>query len=131
MPLMFMGRPADGIPLFETSIRLNPSDPDAAFGDWALGTCQLLLGHTDRAVDLLRKARAENFFQLYLAGALGLAGNSDESRAVLADAIRLKPQANSLAGWTALQPWIGNPGFMALRNKTLDAGLRRAGMPDN
>ena len=133
--LMFMGRPADGIPPIEASIRLNPSDPNAAFGDWALGTCHLLLGHMDQAVDLLRKARAENprvyFFQLYLAGALGLRGDVDEARAVLADAIRLKPQANSLARWTALQPWIGNLGFMALRDKTVDVGLRRAGMPDN
>jgi adenylate cyclase len=87
----------------------------------------------DQATDLLRQARAENprvyFFLLYLAGALGLHGDIDEARAALADAIRLKPQVNSLARWVAAQPWIGNPAFAALRGKTVDAGLRIAGMP--
>ena len=56
--LMFLGRPADAIPEIEHSIRLNPRDPNAAFGDWALGTCHLLLGHTDEAADLLLRTRA-------------------------------------------------------------------------
>jgi len=133
--LMFLGQPADGIPAIESSIRLDPRDPNAAFGDWALGTCELLLGHEDKAAELLLRARAENprvyFFQLYLAGALGLRGDVDDARAAVAEAIRLKPEVNSLARWNAVQPWIGNPAFMALRDNTLDRGLRAAGMPAN
>ena len=89
----------------------------------------------DKATDLLRKARAENprvyFFQIYLAGALGLRGDIDEARAALMEAIRLKPEVNSLSRWKVAQPWIENPAFVALRDKTLDVGLRRAGMPDD
>ena len=69
--LMFLGRPADGIAEIESSLRLDPRDPNIAFGHWSLGSCHLLLGHLDKAADLLRQARAENprvyFFQLYLA----------------------------------------------------------------
>jgi adenylate cyclase len=132
--LMFLGRPADAIPAIERSIRLDLRDPNAAFGEWSLGACHLLLGHVDAAADLLRKARAGNpriaFFQLYLAGALGLHGDIDEARAALAEAIRLNPKMSSMAGWAAAQPWIGHPAFVALRDQTMDVGLRRAGMPD-
>jgi adenylate cyclase len=130
--LMFLGRPADAIPMIEASIRLNPRDPNAAFGDWALGACNLLLGRTDQAVDLLQRARDKNprvyYFHIYLAGALGLRGDIAAARAELEEVRHLKPAAGSLAGWQTLQPWIGNPGFMALRAKTLDVGLRQAGM---
>jgi adenylate cyclase len=133
--LMFLGRPADGIPEIESSLRLDPRDPNIAFGHWSLGSCHLLLGHLDKAADLLRQARAENprvyFFQLYLAGALGLRGDIDEARAALTEALRLKPEVNSLSQWKVAQPWIDNPAFVALRDSTLDVGLRRAGMPDD
>ena len=122
------------MPAIETALRVDPRNPNVAFGHWSLGTCHLLLGHVDMATDLLRKARAENprvfFFHLYLAAALGVRGDIDEARAALAEAIQLKPAVNSLAQWSAIQPWIGNPAFAALRDRTLDPGLRRAGMPD-
>ena len=69
------------------------------------------------------------FFQLYLAGALGVRGDTDQARAAVAEARRLKPEVSSLARWKAVQPWIGNPPLMALREETLDRGLRNAGMP--
>ncbi len=132
--LMFLGRPADGIPPIENSMRLDPRDPNIAFGHWSLGSCQLLLGHIDKAADLLRTARAENprvyFFHIYLAAAFGLHGDIDEARAALAEAVRLNPAASSLAQLLTTQPWLGNPAFAALRNSTFDLGLRRAGMPD-
>ena len=132
--LLPLGRPADAIPRDRTfHSPSNSRHPNAAFGDWALGTCQLLLGHTDEAADLLLRTRAENprvyFFHIYLAGALGLRGDVDEARAALADAIRLKPEVTSLTRWSAVQPWVGNPALMALRANTLDVGLHRAGMP--
>jgi hypothetical protein len=48
----------------------------------------------------------------------------------LTEASRLKPEIHSLAGWRAYQPWIAIPRYWALREKTLNLGLRRAGFPD-
>ncbi len=79
-------------------------------------------------------ARTENpriyFFHLYLAGALGLDDDLDEAKTALADAIKLKPEVGSMARWRAYQPWITNPQQWALREKTVNVGLRRAGFPD-
>jgi hypothetical protein len=44
--------------------------------------------------------------------------------------MRLKPEVNSLARYRAVTPWITNPRHWALRDKTLNLGLRRAGFPD-
>jgi len=67
-------------------MRLNPRDRNIANFYWGLGLCHLLLGHVDKAINLLGKARASNprlwFVQLSLAGALGLRGELEggESR---------------------------------------------------
>jgi tetratricopeptide (TPR) repeat protein len=97
-----------------------------------LGYSHLLLDQVDEAIDLLRKARAANprfwFIHLALAGALGLKGDLDEAKAALAEALKLRPEVNSLAGYRAQLPW-GNPQYWALYEKTVEAGLHRAGMP--
>jgi len=49
----------------------------------------------------------------------------------LAEALRLKPEVNSLARYRASTPWITNPRHWVLRDKTLNVGLRRAGFPDD
>jgi hypothetical protein len=36
----------------------------------------------------------------------------------------------SIAGPRTLVPWVTNPQLLALEEKTLDVGLRRAGFPD-
>jgi len=64
-----------------------------------------------------------------LAGALALHDELDEAAAALAEGIRLRPQFNSLARLRAYTTW-GNSHYRALREKTVDLGLRRAGMPD-
>jgi tetratricopeptide (TPR) repeat protein len=95
--------------------------------------CHLLLGRVDEAIDLLRKARAENprfwFIHFWLAGALGLNGDLDEARTALAESLRLKPEMNSVARCRAV-PGKENPRFLALMEKTVYAGLRLAGMPE-
>jgi adenylate cyclase len=132
--LLFQGEPEAAIRHLEKAIRLNPRGPNLWSIQWPLGQCHLLLGHVDEAIDLFRKACAASprayFVHLNLAGALGLRGDLDEARVALAGAIRLKPEVNSLARYRAVTPWITNPQHWALREKTLNFGLRRAGFPD-
>ena len=134
LTLLFLGRPDAAIPHIEKAIRLNPRDPNLAAYHWPLGQCHLLLGSLDEAIDLLRKACAawpwEYFVYLNLAGALGLRGDLDEARMALGEALRLRPEVTSLARYRAATPWITNPLHWTLREKTLNVGLRRAGMPD-
>jgi adenylate cyclase len=132
--LLYLGQPEAAIPYIEKAMRLNPSYPNIARYYWGLGACQLLLGHVDEAIELLRKARAANprlyFIHLWLAGALGLRGDLDEARTALAEVVRIKPELISLAQIRIHYPWITNPRHLALREQTVDVGLRKAGMPE-
>jgi tetratricopeptide (TPR) repeat protein len=100
-----------------------------------LGWCYLLLEQVDKAVDFLRKAQATSphlwYASFFLAGALGLRGDIDEAKAALAQAIKLKPEINSLAAWGAASPWGSNPEYSALRDKTLVVGLAAPVSPRN
>jgi adenylate cyclase len=131
--LMYLGQPEAGIPHIEKAIRLSPRDPTVANNYQALAACHLLLGHVDQAIDLLRRARAANprwwAIPHWLAGALGLNGELDEARATLADSIKLRSEVSSLAQLRASVP-IGSPRYWALREKTVNVGLRRAGFPE-
>jgi tetratricopeptide (TPR) repeat protein len=132
--LLYLGQPEAAIPNFEKGIRLSPHDPNINAPLLGFGLCELFLGRVDQAVDLMRKARAANpglwINALNLAGALGFRGDLDEARAALADAIKLKPEINSEARLRAFYSWATNPQYWALREKTLNVGLRRAGFPD-
>jgi adenylate cyclase len=132
--MMWLGQPEAGIPFLQKAIRLNPHDPTLASHYTILGLCHLLLGHVDQAIDLLRKARAENprtyYIHLYLAGALGLRGDLEEAKAALAESLKLNPEINSFAALRANSRWITNPPHWALREKTLNIGLRRIGYPE-
>ena len=96
--------------------------------------CHLLLGDADQAIELLLKARASNpslfYVYLWLAGAFGLKGDVLEAKNALAEALTLKPEINSLARLREYQPWITNPPYWALREETVNIGLRRAGFPE-
>src|SRR5215472_6682146 len=132
--LLYLGQPEAAIPVLEQAIRLLPDDPNIAITYWALGTCQFLSGRADEAIDPLEKARAANprlwapYF--YLAGAYGLQGNFEAARSALADSMRLKPAVKSLARMRAENSWLSNPQYWTLQEKTLNVGLRRAGLPD-
>jgi TolB-like protein/class 3 adenylate cyclase/Tfp pilus assembly protein PilF len=131
--LTLMGQPEAAIPHIETAIRLNPQSQNVSFYYYWLGHAHLLLGHANEAVDILRKARAADprVPWLLLAAALGFRGDVDEAKAIVAESLKLKPQSNSLAKLHAL-PLFRNasPEFVALHEKTVDVGLRRAGLPD-
>jgi tetratricopeptide (TPR) repeat protein len=87
----------------------------------------------DQAIDLLQQALGSNprvfYVYLHLAGALSLAGDLDGAKIALAEAVKLKPEVNSLAGLRRWRTW-GNARYWELCEKTLHLGLRRAGMPD-
>ena len=131
---LFLGEPEAGIAPLEQAIRLAPDGPNLAIAYWALGTCQLLLGRVDQAIDLLQTARTANprlwVPYLYLAGAYGLRGDLDKAKRTLAESMRLKPAVKSLARMRAENRWLADPQYQALQVKTLNVGLRRAGFPD-
>jgi tetratricopeptide (TPR) repeat protein len=133
--LLYLGQPEAGIPPLEQAIRFHPDDPSPAITYWALGACQLVLGRVDQAIDLLQTARAANARSwvpyFYLAGAYGLKGDLDRARSALAESLHLKPALRSIARMRAENPWLSNPQYWALQEKTLNLGLRRAGFPDH
>jgi adenylate cyclase len=133
--LVLMGEPEAAFPYIERGLRLSPRE-GAAVAYSFLGLCQLVSGHTDEAVSLLRKARAENlrvfWIRLTLAGALGLQDELAETRSEIAEALKLKPEISSIGKWRAYLATTGHgfPKWQALMDKTVYAGLRRAGFPD-
>jgi adenylate cyclase len=132
--MMWLGQPEAGIPYLEKAIRLNPHDRPLASHYSLIGLCHLLLAHVDEATDLLKKARSANprpyYIHLWLAGALGLKGDLDEARAALAESLKIKPEMNSFAAQHTNSPVNAYPPHWALREKTLNVGLRRIGFPE-
>jgi tetratricopeptide (TPR) repeat protein len=132
--LLYLGEPEAAIPPLEQAIRLHSDDRTIATIYWALGTCRLLSGRQDQAIESLQNARAANphlwMPHLYLAGAYGLQGDLEAAKSALTESMRLKPTIRSLAGMRAENPWLTNPQYWVLQEKTLNVGLRRAGLPD-
>jgi TolB-like protein/class 3 adenylate cyclase/Tfp pilus assembly protein PilF len=130
------GQPEAAIPYFEKAIKLNPREPFVGNAYGLLGASHLFLGHMDQAIALLRRARTEMprywWHHGRLAGALGLKGDIGEAQAEIAEMLKLKPEANSLARLRAIEASTGggDPRAQALREKMIYAGLRRAGFPE-
>jgi len=131
--LVYLGQPEAAIRSLERSIRISPYEANIGFNYTYLGLCHLLLGRVEKAIDHLRMARTSNpriyIVHLYLAASLGLHGDFDEARMALTEGIRLKPEVNSLAAWEIYRHWETHPQYLALREKTLELGLRQAGFP--
>jgi len=134
--LLIQGNPEAGVPYLEKAIRLDPRSPFIFVSYAHLAGCHLFLGRTDEAVTLYRKARALNpgiwYTHILLAGALGLRGDIDEAKSEIAETLKLKSDANSIVRLRAinLTQGFGSPQIQALRDKTIYAGLRRAGFPE-
>ena len=132
--LMLLGRPEEAIPLAEHAIRLSPRDPNIGDCFWLIGTAHLLIGRLDEAIEMLEKARSASprlwYVHLYLAGAYGLAHRVDEAKQELAEHLRLRPEFNSLAAMRAAMPQGNYPVYVEQSERTLDVGLRRAGIPE-
>jgi TolB-like protein/class 3 adenylate cyclase/Flp pilus assembly protein TadD len=131
--LLLLGEPQAAIEAGEKAVRVSPRDPTLWGAYLVLGWCQLLLNQAEPAIDLLIKSRAANprswVTHFGLAAALGLMGDLDGAKTVLAESLKLNPEVNSLARFRAYRPW-GNPAYWQLYEKTAAAGLRRAGFPD-
>jgi tetratricopeptide (TPR) repeat protein len=108
------------IPRIQKAIRLNAGDRDDAIHHWGLGTCYMLLGETDRALELLLRARAENsrlyYVHLDLSAVLDLVGERDASRDALATARKLMP-ATVTSARLRVYPGGDNARYWALNNK--------------
>ena len=131
--LTVLGEPEAAIRETEKGLSLSPPGVAVPVAYTNLSQGHLLLGHVEQAIEFARRARVSNprlyFTHTLLAAALGVKGELDEARAVLAEAIKLRPEFNSLARWRAYMTW-GSPKYWALRQRTTIRGLRRAGMPD-
>ncbi|HEX3536739.1 MAG TPA: adenylate/guanylate cyclase domain-containing protein [Stellaceae bacterium] len=132
--LLYLGEPAATIPLEEKRIRLNPNDPNIAVAYWSMGLAYLLQGKPQEALEWLTRARAANprvyYYCLDLAAAMALTNDLDGAHGALADALRLKPEISSIKRQRARWAYTNNPAYRVLAEKTVDAGLRLAGMPE-
>ena len=133
--LIYLGDPAAAIPLEEKRIKLNPNDPNIALAYWSLGLAHLLQGHLPEAIDWLTKSHAANpriyYIDLDLAAAQALKGDIAAARDALAESLKLKPEINSMQRQRARWAYSNNPAYRALAEKTVDVGLRLAGMPED
>jgi len=135
LTMSFLGQPELTIQYIEKALRISPREalmPSYLF----IGLSHLFVGRTDEAMGFLRKARAQNFriwyVRLTLAGALGLTGDLEEAHGDIAEALKLKPEISSIVKWRAYLMTTGHASapWQALMEKTVYAGLRRAGFPE-
>lgn len=133
---MFSGEPAAALPHLEHALRLTTGAANIHFYYFWLGLDHLLMKQTDQAVECFRKASAalpqSPGYHLALASALGLRGDIAEAKANLDKAFSLGSELNSMTKILSQGNFRLNrdPKFVALRKKTFDAGLLRAGMPE-
>jgi tetratricopeptide (TPR) repeat protein len=134
LTLMWLGEPEAASQQIERAIRLNPYDPNIASYYWALGASNLIGGQTEDAGLLLSKARAANprlyFVYLWLAAPLALRGDLDGARTAIAESFKAATRDQFNRTVARCEPVTHQPQFTALGEKTLYAGLRRAGFPD-
>jgi class 3 adenylate cyclase/TolB-like protein/tetratricopeptide (TPR) repeat protein len=132
--ILCRGDPESAIAHIERGMRIGPMEPHTPVSHSVLGICYLLLGQTDRAIECLRHACANNsrlyYAHLAMAASLALKDDLEGARAALAEATIIRPEVNSLARFRATHPWITNERHTALATPTLYVGLLRAGMPE-
>jgi len=131
--LAFLGEPEAALPYFEKALQINSQDQNIFYAYAGLGYCHILLGHPAQAVEFLKKAHTSGAKVFYipelLAAALALNGDVDDAKIALDEFLKLKPKLNSLTKLRAASAVMyGNPKYARLAEKTIDLGLRRAGM---
>jgi tetratricopeptide (TPR) repeat protein len=132
---IFLGAPAEAIPLLELSLRLSPSDPGIGFIYYRLGLAHLLLGHVNLAIPWYEKAIPTYPFLGHayaeLGAAYALKGNTEAARAALTKAAGHNPEYTTIANIRRLSASLSkDPKWLALREQTIIKGLRKAGVPE-
>ena len=93
--LLWVGRPAEAVPLVERAIRLSPRDPFLGMFLTLGCFCHFYLGQLEEAEEYARKAMAfpgrENWSRLGLAAVLVETGRVDQARQVISQARRANP----------------------------------------
>lgn len=133
--LIFLGQPAAALPILEKRLRTSPNWQNTYFLYYWLGHAHLLLGHADQAAVFLRRGLSANpdaiGVKVMLTAALALQGEQTEAQAIIREVVERKPEFSSLAGFNARHGnWNASPAYAALRQQTVDVGLRRAGLPE-
>jgi TolB-like protein/class 3 adenylate cyclase/Tfp pilus assembly protein PilF len=122
------GQPAEAIPLFESSVRLNPREGRPARRNFFIGWAYLMAGDYEEAAGSVRQGISANpeYPPQYwvLASALGHLGREQEARAALAEFNRVdKGRRDSIGKMRKQYDYVVN------FDHALE-GLRRAGMPE-
>jgi tetratricopeptide (TPR) repeat protein len=121
---VILGQPEEAFEHVQKAIQISPRDP-------SLSMWQMFVGVANEAIVWLRKSVDLNprssFGHLFLASALGLAGQEAAARAAIAEFRRLNP-GFTLSRFKAVEP-SDRPAFLAQRQRVYE-GLRQAGMPE-
>ena len=87
--LIFVGKPAEALPLVEQAIRLSPRDPSGGIFLWIGGRAEFYAGHYQKAIPWLRKSvevRPNLWYnRLYLVSAHALLGETEEAKKLLTE----------------------------------------------
>lgn len=134
----FVGLPGEAIPLLEQALRISPRDPNLVYIYYRLGVAHLLLGHMDEAIQWYQKIIPSypSFAVAYvdLAAALGLKGDKVAGQAAFAEFQRHTIRHKNDTTIAKLKRWLDadskDPKYLALRERTIWKGLRKAGVPE-
>ena len=133
---IFVGEPAEAIPLLDQAMRISPLNENIGPIYYRLGFANLLLGNTDEAIRWSERAVSTNYPpQQYtyrsLAAAFALKGDKTAAQVALAEAIKRKPEWTTIAKVRGqLLDLSDRPKFVELLDRTMIEGLRKAGLPE-
>ena len=127
-----LGQPEKAISLIEWAMRLSPRDPLTAIFQWQLGCAHMYLRHDDVATDWFLKTHRSNpdywFVFRDLAAMYGLKGDKEQARVNLARLLQAQP-GYSISELRRRRE-SDDPEYLRLREGSLVAGLRMAGLPE-
>ncbi len=134
---ILIGEPDEAIPLLEKALRISPRDPYIGVLQYRLGLAHLLLGHTDEAIRWYEKAipsypfLGDAFVFVELGAALSLKRDNATAQAALVEAARYDPNYTTIANIRRISGSRSkDPKWLALRERSIIEGLRKAGVPE-
>jgi tetratricopeptide (TPR) repeat protein len=128
---ILIGEPAEAIPLLEQAIKISPRDPEIGYLHYRLGLANLLLGNVDKAIRWSEKAVLTYYSPRGacrdLAVALGLKGDVAGRTGSMSQGGAAQPSLLTKVRRSMLSD---RPKFVALLERTVIEGLRKAAMPE-